>query len=232
VGGAGQKALLAARVAIVGAGGIGCPALAYLAAAGVGRVTLIDDDRVALSNLQRQILFGAADLGLPKVEVAAARLHALNPDCEVTPRAERLRADNTEALLAGHDLILDGTDSFATRAIINRAAVALGIPLVAAAIGSFEGQIGCFAGHRADAPCWACFAGAAADRAGASCAEAGVIGALAGVIGALAALEAIRLITGFGPETVGRMLLFDAPGFAARTVRCPKDPACPVCGRP
>ncbi|MFN7176449.1 MAG: HesA/MoeB/ThiF family protein [Thermaurantiacus sp.] len=229
VGGAGQKRLLAARIAVVGAGGIGCPALAYLAAAGVGAVTLIDDDRVDLSNLQRQILFTETDIGAPKAKVAAARAAALNPDCHVMPVVARLEAGNAEALLHGHELVLDGTDSFASRAAVNQAAVRLGLPLVAAAIGSFEGHVGTFAGHLADAPCWACLAGAATDREGASCAEAGVLGALAGVLGALAALEAIRLLTGFGGETVGRLLLFDAMGFEARTVRLPKDPACPVC---
>jgi molybdopterin/thiamine biosynthesis adenylyltransferase len=230
VGGAGQKRLLAARVAMVGAGGIGCPALAYLAAAGVGAVTLIDDDQVDLSNLQRQILFAEADVGLPKADVAAARAAALNPDCRVTPVVARLDSTNAEALLSGHDLVLDGTDSFATRSVVNRAAVALGLPLVAAAIGSFEGHLGSFAGHRPDAPCWACFAGAAADRAGESCAEAGVVGALAGVLGALAALETIRALTGFGEPTAGHMLIFDALGLEARRVRLAKDPECAVCG--
>jgi molybdopterin/thiamine biosynthesis adenylyltransferase len=231
VGGAGQARLLGARVAVVGAGGIGCPALAYLAAAGVGAITLIDHDRVDLSNLQRQILFGEADIGAPKAEVAARRLAALNPDCRVAPRVARLDAGNAEALLGGHDLVLDGTDSFATRALVNRAAVALGVPLVAAAIGSFEGHLGAFAGHRPDTPCWACFAGDTADRAAQSCAEAGVLGALAGVLGSLAALEAIRLITGFGPSTLGRLLILDAVPLVARSVRVPKDPACPVCAR-
>lgn len=229
VGGAGQKRLLAARIALVGAGGIGCPALAYLAAAGVGAVTLIDDDRVDLSNLQRQILFGEADIGRPKAEVAAARAASLNPDCRVRPVVARLDAGNAEALLRGHDLVLDGTDSFRARALVNRAAVGVGIPLVAAAIGSFEGHLGSFAGHRADAPCWACFAGAAADRAGESCAEAGVLGALAGVMGSLAALEVIRAVLGLGDGRVGRMLIFDALTLEARSVRVPKDPACPVC---
>ncbi len=231
IGGAGQKRLLAARVAVVGAGGIGCPALQYLAAAGVGQVTLVDDDRVARSNLQRQTLYTEEDEGRPKAEVAALRLFALNPDCRVVPRVERLGPANAEALLAGHDLVLDGTDSFAARATVNRACVRLGIPLVSAAIGSFEGHVGTFAGHRPDAPCWACLVGAAEDRPGASCADAGVLGALAGVLGALAALEALRIVTGFGPETVGRLLVFDAIGFGGRTLRLPKDPACPVCAQ-
>lgn len=230
VGGTGQRRLLAARVAIVGMGGIGCPAAQYLAAAGVGQLTLVDPDRVDLSNLQRQTLYAEADVGRPKAALAAARLAALNPDCRVAARPVRLEADNAEALLSGHDLVLDGTDSFAARAAVNRAAVRLGIPLVAAALGSLEGHVGVFAGHRADAPCWACLAGTARDRPGVSCAEAGVLGALAGVLGSIAALEAIRLVTGFGAETVGRLLLFDAEGFAARSVRVPKDPACPVCG--
>jgi len=230
LGGEGQRRLLAARVAVVGAGGIGCPALQYLAAAGVGAITLVDPDRVDLSNLQRQTLFSEADIGRPKAEAARARLSALNPDCCVSPRIERLEEANAGRILAGHDLVLDGTDSFAARTAVNRACVRLGLPLVSAALGPLEGHVGVFSGHRPDAPCWACFAGAARDRPGRSCAEAGVIGALAGVLGALAALEAIRLVAGFGPETVGRLFLLDAVGFAARTVRVPKDPACPVCG--
>ncbi|MFQ3666058.1 MAG: molybdopterin-synthase adenylyltransferase MoeB [Sphingomonadaceae bacterium] len=229
IGGAGQARLKAARVAVVGAGGLGSPCLTYLAAAGVGQLTLIDDDVVSLSNLQRQTLFATADIGQPKVAAAAARLAALNPHVQVLPVAARLDEGNAEALLQGQDVVADGTDRFAARACVNRACVALGVPLVAAAIGPFEGQVARFEGHRPDSPCWACFAGAAEDRPGESCAEQGVLGALAGIIGALQALEVIRAITDFAPRPAGAMLLFDALTLTARQVRIRKDPACPVC---
>ncbi|MFN7174872.1 MAG: HesA/MoeB/ThiF family protein [Thermaurantiacus tibetensis] len=229
VGGAGQARLKAAAVAVVGAGGLGSAALPCLAAAGVGQLTIVDDDCVALSNLQRQTLYATADIGRPKAEVAAERLAALNPHVCILARAERLTEANAAALLAGHDLVLDGTDSFAARAVVNRACVALGLPLVAAAMGRFEGQLGVFAGHLADSPCWACFAGAAEDRPGETCAARGVLGALAGVMGSLQALEAIRLLTGFAARPPGELALFDALTLSLRRIRVPKDPACPVC---
>ncbi len=229
VGGAGQARLKAAAVVMVGAGGLGSAALPYLAAAGVGRLTLIDDDVVALSNLQRQTLYQTADIGHPKARVAAERLAALNPHVALRAVPERLSATNARELLGGHDLVLDGSDSFATRAIVNRAAVALGIPLLAAAMGPFDGQLGLFAGHLPDAPCWACFAGAAEDRPGETCAAQGIIGALAGVMGSLQALEAIRVITGFAARPPGHLFLFDAKALASRVVRVRKDPGCPVC---
>ncbi|MFN3371305.1 MAG: HesA/MoeB/ThiF family protein [Sphingomonadaceae bacterium] len=229
VGGEGQRRLKAARVAVVGAGGLGSPCLSYLAAAGVGAITIIDDDEVNLSNLQRQTLFRTDDVGRPKAEVAAERLGALNPHVEVTAIGRRLGEADAGALLAGHDAIADGCDNFATRAAVNRAAVALGIPLVSAAIGPFEGQLGVFAGHRPDQPCWACFAGSPADVPGTSCAEVGVLGAVAGVVGAMQALEALRLILGFGEDRVGVLWLWDGLSMAARSVRVAKDPQCPVC---
>ena len=229
VGGEGQKALLGASVAVVGAGGLGCPSLTYLAAAGVGRITIIDDDHVSLSNLQRQTLFATADVGRPKAEVAAERLRALNPDALVIPVQARVTAETAEALLAGHDVIADGCDNFLTRDGVNRAAVALGIPLVAAAIGPFEGQLGVFAGHLPDAPCWACFAGVPQDVPGTSCADVGILGAMAGLVGAAQAMEVLRLILRFGDSQVGRLWLFEGLSLMARTVRVAKDPACPVC---
>jgi adenylyltransferase/sulfurtransferase len=229
VGGRGQLALRAARVAVVGAGGLGAPLLLYLAAAGVGRLTLVDDDRVELSNLQRQALFDTPDVGRMKVEAAAGRLATLNPHVAVAVEPVRLEAENAAGLLAGHDVVADGCDNFATRAVVNRAAVALGIPLVSAAVGPFDGQLGVFAGHRADAPCWACLAGAPADVAGTSCADTGILGAVAGIVGAAQALEVLRLIVGFPPGRTGTLWLFDARSFASRVVRVPKDPACRVC---
>jgi adenylyltransferase/sulfurtransferase len=230
VGGLGQAKLKGATVAVVGAGGLGSPCLQYLAAAGVGQITIIDDDAVSASNLQRQVLFSSADLGRLKVEAAAERLHALNPHVVVEPLAVRLTAETAASLLSQHDVVADGCDNFRTRDAVNRACVALGIPLVSAAIGPFEGQLGVFAGHLADAPCWACFAGVPEDVPGTSCADVGVLGAVAGLVGAAQALEVLRLITGFGESRVGRLWLYEGLGVEARSIRVPKDPKCPVCG--
>jgi adenylyltransferase/sulfurtransferase len=226
IGGRGQALLKAANVAVVGAGGLGSPCLLYLAAAGVGRLTVIDDDDVALSNLQRQILFTTADAGCAKVVAAAEHLAALNPHVAVTPVNARLDAGNAEALLAGHAVIADGCDSFATRLAVSDAAIALAIPLVSGAVGPFDGQLATFKGHDPALPCYRCLVGAAADRDGQSCADTGVIGALTGVIGAMMALEVVREITGFGESLAGRLLLYDAMAARMRTVNLPKDPAC------
>ena len=230
IGGRGQALLRAANVAVIGAGGLGSPCLLYLAAAGVGRLTVIDDDTVAISNLQRQIVFTTADAGRPKVAAAADRLAALNPHVAVTPVAARIDAENARHLLTGHDLVADGCDSFATRLVVADTAQALGLPLVSGAVGSFDGQVATFKGYLSDLPCYRCFVGAASDRAGASCADVGVIGALTGVIGAMMALEVIREFTGFGDSLAGRLLLYDAMGARMRTVRLPKDPGCQGCG--
>lgn len=231
IGGAGQAKLLAARVAVVGAGGLGSPCIQYLAAAGVGHLTVIDDDAVDLSNLQRQVLHGTDDVGLAKTESAANAVARLNPDVAVAQHRVRLDAANAATLLAGHDVIADGSDSFETRRAVADAALALRIPLVAAAVGPFEGQIATYRGWEADKPCWRCFVGEAADREGATCAEAGVLGALTGVMGAMQALEVIREIAPFGDSLAGRVLLYDALGARVRTVRLPKDPQCPSCGK-
>ncbi|KAB7644062.1 HesA/MoeB/ThiF family protein [Polymorphobacter fuscus] len=230
VGGRGQALLRAANVAVIGAGGLGSPCLLYLAAAGVGRLTVIDDDDVALSNLQRQVLFTTADVGQPKAATAAAHLAALNPHVTVSARPVRLDAANARTLLSGHSHAADGCDSFATRLAVADAAQALAIPLVSGAVGPFDGQVATFRGHEPDLPCYRCLVGAAVDRDGLSCADTGVIGALTGVIGAMMALEVIREITGFGESLAGRLLLYDAMGARMRTVRLPKDPACPGCG--
>ncbi|WP_426165973.1 HesA/MoeB/ThiF family protein [Sandarakinorhabdus sp. DWP1-3-1] len=230
VGGRGQALLNAANVAVIGAGGLGSPCLLYLAAAGVGRITVIDDDSVALSNLQRQVLFTTADQGRAKVEAAAEHLHALNPHVAVAPVATRIDAGNAAALLAGQDVVADGCDSFATRLAVSDAAVALKLPLVSGAVGSFDGQVATFRGHDPALPCYRCLVGAAHDRDAQSCADTGIIGALTGIIGSLMALEVIREITGFGDSLAGRLLLYDALGARMRTVRLPKDPDCPGCG--
>lgn len=230
VGGQGQAKLKAATVAVVGTGGLGSPCLQYLAAAGVGQITLIDDDLVSLSNLQRQTLFSTADIGRPKAEAAAERLHALNPHVVVEPIAVRLTTETAQSLLSQHDVVADGCDNFRTRSAVNRACVRLRIPLVSAALGPFEGQLGVFAGHLAHAPCYACYAGLPDDLPGTSCADVGILGAVAGLVGAAQALEVLRLLTGFGDSRIGQLWLYEALSFQARSIRVPKDPACPVCG--
>ncbi len=231
IGGAGQARLKAARVAVIGAGGIGCPALQYLAAAGVGAITIFDDDTVSLSNLQRQILFGDDDIGQPKAARAAAMVARLNPHCTVTARIERLNATSAMAALADHDVILDGTDSFASRLAIADAAYGLRIPLVSAAIGQFHGQLATWRGWLADAPCYRCYVGDAFDAEDCdTCAELGVLGAMTGIMGSYAAMEAIRAITGFGANPGGKLHLIDGTAPAMRTIRMPKDPACTTCG--
>ncbi|MFA6112593.1 MAG: molybdopterin-synthase adenylyltransferase MoeB [Sphingomonas sp.] len=230
VGGAGQQKLRRATVAVIGAGGIGSPAIQYLAAAGVGRLIVIDDDCVDLSNLQRQTLFGSDDIGAPKVEAAAAAVARLNPGTTVETRRTRIDAANAGDLIAGADVVLDGTDNFATRLAVADAALALRIPLVSAAVGQFEGQLGLFRGWEAGKPCYRCFVGADPDRPETSCAEAGVLGAMTGVLGSLAALEAMRAIVGFGEDSAGKLLLVDALAFRFRTIALPKDPGCATCG--
>lgn len=228
LGGAGQLRLSQARVALVGMGGLGCPAALYLAAAGVGQLTLIDDDVVSLDNLQRQILYTSADIGRPKVEAAADRLKALNPHVEMRQVAARLTGDNARALLSGHDLVLDGSDSFATRLVVNAACVALGLPLVSGSLGSFDAQLGVF--HGPDSACYQCLVGPAEDRPGQSCAEQGVIGPLAGLTGSLMAAEALREIIGFGTSQAGQLLLIDLLSGRQRRVALPRDPGCAICG--
>lgn len=230
VGGAGQARLLAAHVAVIGAGGIGCPALQALAGAGIGRITLIDDDIVSLSNLQRQTLFGTADIGRQKVDAAADALARLNPDVTVVRHAGRIDAANADALLGGAGLVLDGCDNFATRLAVADAALRLRIPLVSAAVGQFDGQIATYRGWEADKPCYRCLVGAEPDRPDASCADQGVLGALTAVVGSLAALEAIRQIGGLGEDGAGRLLLIDALTLRFRTIALPKDPGCSCAG--
>lgn len=225
VGGPGQQALKRARVLIVGVGGVGAPAVLYLAAAGVGTLGLIDDDSVALSNLQRQILFATADVGRPKVEAGVERLVALNPHTRVETFAERLTADNAPRIISGFDLVLDGTDDFQTRFAVNAACMAAGVPLVSGALGRWTGQVAVFEGR----PCYRCLVPDVPPEAE-TCARVGVVGALAGVVGAMAALEAIKTITGAGAPLTGRLLRYDGLTGDAKTARIVADPDCPVCG--
>ncbi|CAN5297109.1 HesA/MoeB/ThiF family protein [soil metagenome] len=225
IGGPGQQRLARARVLIVGAGGVGGPAALYLAAAGVGTLRIVDPDTVALSNLQRQVLFTGDDIGRPKVEAAAQRLTALNPHVAIDARSQALDAESAADLVGGCDVVLDGTDDFTTRFTVNAACVAAGVPLVSGALGRWDGQVGVFAGR----PCYQCLVPEAPPDAE-TCARVGVIGALAGVVGAMAALETLKLITGAGEALTGRLLLYDGLNATARTVRVAADPGCGVCG--
>lgn len=229
IGGAGQVVLKAAHVTVIGAGGIGVPVLQYLAAAGVGRLTIIDDDAVSLSNLQRQVIYGVADIGKSKAQTAAARIAAINPAVSVDVVAQRIDAENAPTLLQG-DVIVDGSDNFATRLAVADAAYALRIPLVSAAIGQFHGQLGTFRGWEPDAPCYRCYVGDAHDADDCdTCAELGVLGAMTGMMGSLAALEAIRQIVPFGENAVGKLHIIDGLAPSMRSIRLPKDPVCRTC---
>ena len=231
VGAAGQARLSESRVALIGAGGLGSPAALYLAAAGVGTLTLIDDDRVERSNLHRQVLHADARVGLLKVESARMTLAALNPAIQVMTHAVRVQAGNVEALLGGHDVVIDGADNFPTRYLLAAASVRLRLPLVYGAVERFSGQVSVFDPRRADSPCYRCLfpePPAAADAP--DCAEAGVLGVLPGVIGLLQATEALKLLLGVGTPLVGRLLLFDALAMRFRELLLPRDAACPGCG--
>ena len=226
LGGAGQLRLKAARVAIVGAGGIGAAVVPALAGAGVGQLTIIDGDRVELSNLQRQSLYRSAEDGMAKVRLASDFVLARNPHVAVTAIAERVEADNASDLLAGHDLVIDGTDNFATRLLVSDACVSLGIPLLSAAAQQFQGQVALFRSK----PCYRCFVGDAFDADDCdTCAELGVLGALTATVGSVAALIAIRLITGIGGDPAGTLHLFDGITLGWRQLRISADPACRTC---
>lgn len=230
IGGAGQMRLRAAHVVVIGAGGIGSPAVQYLAAAGIGRLTLIDDDHVEPSNLQRQTIFATADAGRAKVEAAAAAVARLTPHVAVVAHAVRITRDNAAALIEGADVVLDGCDNFDTRLVVADAALAAKVPLVSAAVGRFEGQLGVFRGWEAALPCYRCFVGDAPQRDGLTCAEEGVLGPVTGVLGSLAALETIRQIAPFGDDSAGRLVLLDFLSLRFRTLSLPKDPGCSACG--
>lgn len=229
IGGAGQARLLSAQVVVIGAGGIGCPAIAYLAAAGVGTIRVIDPDHVSLSNLQRQILFGTHDVGAPKAEVARDAVARLNPDCHLIPINMRIDADNAALLLRDADIVLDGCDNFATRLVVSDAATRLRVPLVSAAVGQFEGQIGVWQGWEAGQPCYRCLVGDAPGDGARDCASEGVLGALTGVIGAMAALEVIRALVPFGEAMTGRLLVADLLAQRYRSMHVPKDASCFAC---
>lgn len=226
---AGQERILASTVLVVGCGGLGHAAAAYLAAAGVGKLYLADDDVVDETNLQRQILFTPADVGQPKAQVLAARLAQQNPDCEVKPLVERLDETRIAQLLADCDVVLDCSDNFATRHAINRASVATGTPLVVGAATRFEGQLSVFDQRRPESPCYACLfdQGQADDGA---CAVFGVFSPLVGMVGTAQAGEALKLIIGIGKTACGQLVLFNALEAGTQTWGLSKKPQCPVCG--
>jgi adenylyltransferase/sulfurtransferase len=230
VGGVGQRRLKAASVAVVGAGGIGSAVIPSLAGAGIGRLTIIDDDIVDRTNLQRQPIFRDDQVGQPKAELAAAFARALNPHVEVTAVEQRLSADNAEALLKGHDLVIDGSDNFVTRLTVADAVTDLQITLVSAAAVQFQGQVALFRGWEADKPCYRCFVGDAFDADDCdTCAEQGVLGALTATVGSFATLMAIRAIVGIGEDVAASLFLFDGARLDWRKIRLPKDPNCRTC---
>lgn len=229
VGGPGQVRLKQAKVLVIGAGGLGSPALMYLAAAGVGTIGVIDDDEVDGTNLQRQVIHGDADIGRSKAHSAADRMRAINPFIEVRPYARRLVVEEAETLIGDYDLVLDGTDNFDTRYLANRVAVALGKPLISGALTQWEGQVSVF-DPASGAPCYQCvFPEAPAPGLAPSCAEAGVIGPLPGVVGSMMAVEAVKVITGAGAPLRGEMMIYDALWGETRKIRVKPRADCPVC---
>ena len=227
IGGPGQQALLSAKVAIVGAGGLGGPVGLYLAAAGVGQITIIDDDIVEASNLQRQVQFSPRNIGKSKAIIMAGNLETLNPDIKSIAVNERLTAQNAKTLLAGHDIVIDGVDSFETRFAINDACLALSTPLVSGALGRFNGQVSTFKNDGSSA-CYRCLVPDIPPDAE-TCAAVGVVGALAGIVGSVMALEVIKNITGAGEPLFGRLWLYDGLKAESRTITLPKDPECEAC---
>ncbi|HQW65760.1 MAG TPA: molybdopterin-synthase adenylyltransferase MoeB, partial [Gemmatimonadales bacterium] len=229
VGVAGQERLRAARVLLIGAGGLGSPAALYLAAAGIGTLGIVDADVVDASNLQRQILHDTPSIGMSKVLSAKARLEALNPFVQVDAVAERLTASNARAIIAGYDIVIDGSDNFPTRYLVNDACVLEGKPFVYGAIFRFDGQLSLFG--TPGGPCYRClFAEAPAPELVPSCVEAGVLGVLPGLVGTLQALEAIKWVLGIGQSAAGRLLLLSALDLRVREIAVARDPACVVCG--
>ncbi len=232
VGGIGQAKLKAARVLVVGAGGLGSPLALYLAAAGVGTVGIIDADRVELSNLQRQVAHTTDRLGMLKVESAAAAMHAINPDTRVEAHARRLDVENALGIIGEYDIVCDGTDNFDTRFLVADACVLARRTLVSAAVLRFDGQLSVFKPHAGPGhPCYRClYPEPPPPGMVPSCSEAGVLGAVTGVMGTLQATETLKEILGMGESLAGRLLIWDALGARMRTVRLPRDPDCPLCG--
>ena len=231
IGESGQLKLSQASVVLLGAGGLGAPAALYLAAAGVGRLTLVDDDCVERSNLHRQVIHADARVGMAKTESARMTLAALNPRVQLDLRNERLKAGNVERLLIGHDVVIDGADNFPARYLLAASTRRLNIPMVYGAVERFTGQVSVFDPRRSDSPCYRCLFPEPPTAADApNCSEAGVLGVLPGIVGLLQATEALKLILDLGEPLVGRLLSFDALSMRFRETRLPRDPACPGCG--
>ncbi len=231
VGGVGQARIRAAKVLVVGAGGLGSPLALYLAAAGIGRLGLVDDDEVSLSNLQRQILFRTQDVGRAKVEVGGEALKALNPGVQIDCQRTRITAANAMALIAPYDIVADGSDNFATRFLLNDACFFAKKPLVSAAVTEFEGQLATYKGYEPELPCYRCLF-PAPPPAGTvpNCSETGVLGAAAGVMGSLQALEVMKEAAGLGTGLAGKILIYKALNTEFRSVKLAKDPTCALCG--
>ena len=236
IGGTGQARLGAARVLVVGAGGLGSPLMLYLAAGGIGTIGVVDDDVVELSNLQRQVAHGMASLGQRKVDSAASAMRAINPGVRIESHGVRLSAANAASLVGRYDIVCDGSDNFATRFIVADACVRARRTLISAAVLRFEGQLSVFKPHArragsVDHPCYRClYPEAPPDGLVPSCSEAGVLGAVTGVMGTLQATEAIKEVLGIGQTLSGRLLIWDALAAQFRTIRFSRDPACPICG--
>lgn len=231
IGEEGQIRLLESRVLVIGAGGLGSPLLLYLAAAGVGTLGVVDDDSVDLSNLQRQVLHDSSRIGEPKTESAKARLAEINPDVKVVTHATRVQQHNIADLIAGYDLVADGSDNFPTRYLVNDASYLARKPLVSAAIMRFDGQISTFKAFEGpEHPCYRCIFGEQPEDTKQSCADVGVLGALAGTMGAMQATEVVKELLGIGESLSGRILLYDSLAARFRTVALKADPACPLCG--
>jgi adenylyltransferase/sulfurtransferase len=235
IGEDGQRRLLDSSVLVVGAGGLGSPLLTYLAAAGVGRLGVVDDDRVDLSNLQRQVIHATGDVGRPKVESAVARLRAINPEVAVEAHDRRVSRDGLLELVGQYDLVADGSDNFATRYLLNDACYLAGRPLVSAAIMRFDGQLATFKAHQPErqggGPCYRCVFGPQPPDPKQACADVGVLAMLPGVMGTLQATEVAKELLGVGDGLSGRLLLYDALAGSFRTIRTRRDPDCALCGR-
>jgi molybdopterin/thiamine biosynthesis adenylyltransferase len=232
IGAAGQGRLLASSVLVVGAGGLGSPALGYLAAAGVGRIGIVEPDRVELSNLQRQILFETADIGRPKADAASDRIHEINPACRMELFHTGITEENAISIIKGFDLVVDGSDNFATRFAVNDACYAAGKPLVSAAVSGFAGQLSTFKAYLgAPHPCYRCLVPTLPEQE-IACAQEGIIGPLAGIMGSWQALEAVKELAGIGSSWSGRLLVMDALSGRLRTCQLARDPACPTCCGP
>ena len=228
MGGTGQARLLRSKVLVVGAGGLGSPLILYLAAAGIGTIGVVDDDVVDLSNLQRQVLHGIGDLGTAKVDSAVRAVAAVNPDVHVVPIRTRLDRDNIAAIVAGYDVVADGSDNFPTRFLVNDACRLAGKPLVSAAILRFDGQLSTY---RPGGPCYRCiYREPPPEGSVPTCSSAGVLGAMAGTMGSLQATEVVKELLGIGETMAGRLLIYDALSVTFRMVRVPRDPGCPLCG--